>query len=134
MSIPDPIAEIRTLLIADSSVNSLVSGRVYGDEIDQADQANMPRAVVVLRESGGPGRLGLTLYRRTRIDTLCYGKDLSESALLHRYVREVLETMDRPTGTLFTAEVSSDGKNGRDPETQWPVSIASYLVLSATDP
>jgi hypothetical protein len=134
VSIPDPIAEIRTLLLADTDVASLAGTRVYGDDIAEGDQGSMPQATVVLREAGGPGRLGFTLYRRTRIDTLCYGKSLSESAQLHRYVREVLETMNRPTGTLFTAEVSSDGRNGRDPDTQRSLCIASYLVMSATDP
>lgn len=134
MSIPDPIAELRTLLLADTNVASLAGTRIYGDEIEETDQTDMPQATVILREAGGPGRVAYNLYRQTRIDTLCYGATLSESAQLHRYVREVLETMNRPTGTLFSAEVSSDGRNARDPDTQWPLCIASYLVMSATDP
>lgn len=134
MTIPDPIQEIRTLLLADADVASLVGTNVFGDELPESVRETMPAPVVVLLDAGGPGRVSMNLYRRTRIDTLCYGQTLSQSAQLHRYVREVLETMDRPTGTLFTAETSSDGTNRRDPVTQWPLCIASYLVMSATDP
>lgn len=134
MSIPDPIEEIRALLLADANVASIAGTHVYGDEIPEAVRVTMPVPVVVLLDAGGPGRSAFNLYRRTRIDTLCYGETLSQSAQLHRYVREVLETMNRPSGTLFTAEVSSDGTNRRDPVTQWPLDIASYLVMSATDP
>lgn len=134
MTIPDPIEEIRTLLLADTDVESLASTRVYGGEIAEAAREAMPQPVVVLLPSGGPGRAGYNLYRRTRIDTLCYGETLKQSHQLHLFVREVLETMNRPTGTLFSAEVSSDGVNRRDPVTQWPLCIASYLVMSATDP
>lgn len=134
MTIPDPIAEIRSLLLADADVASLAGTNVFGDEIKESVRATMPAPVVVLLDAGGPGRAGFNLYRRTRIDTLCYGETLSQSAELHRFVREVIETMNRPTGTLFSAEVSSDGVNRRDPATQWPLCIASYLVMSATDP
>lgn len=134
MSIPDPIEEIRTLLLADDDVASLAGTNVFGDEILESVREDMPQACVILLDAGGPGRAAFNLYRKTRIDTLCYGQSLSESAQLHRFVREVMETMDRPTGTLFSAEISSDGVNRRDPVTQWPLCIASYLVMSATDP
>jgi hypothetical protein len=134
VSIPDPLGELRTLLLADATVSGLVVTRVYGGEIPEKSLDGMPMATVVLREAGGPGRRGFNLYRNTRVDTLCYAATILDASLLHRAVREVLETMNRPTGTIFSAEMTSDISTARDPVTQWPVGIASYLVMTATDP
>lgn len=134
MSIPDPIEEIRTLLLADAAVTALAGERVFGGGLNLKVATAMPQASVVIKPSGGPGRRGYQKWRVTRIDTLCYGATLKESDTLHRNVREVLEQMNRPTPTLFSAEVSSDGSNAIDPIEQWPLCFASYLVMSAIDP
>jgi hypothetical protein len=134
MSIPDPVAEIRELLIADANVASLAGTRVYGGGLADSARVGMPQATVVLKPAGGPGRRGYQKWRVTRIDTLCYAATLEESEQLHRYVRDVMENMNRPSPTLFSAEVSSDGANAIDPVEQWPVCFASYLVTSAIDP
>lgn len=134
MSIPDPIEEIRTLLLDDDDVATLASDRVFGGTLTDAAREGMPQAAVVLKPAGGPGRRAIEKWRVTRVDTICYGRTLKESYQLHLYVREVLETMDRPSPTLFSAEMSMDGTNAIDPVEQWPTCFASYRVMSAIDP
>jgi hypothetical protein len=131
MSIPDPIAEIVALLAGDAAVAALAGTRVLGGSLTDAVREEMPAAAVVVKAAGGPGRRGFEKVRRTRIDTICYGANLEQSDELHRAVREMLETL-RPTGSIRSAIVSSDGNGAVDPTTQWPTTFASYLVLSAT--
>lgn len=130
MTIPDPIADIRTLLLADTGVSDLVSTRVFHSELPEAESANMPRQAVVLAQAGGPGRLKTMRTRTIRLDTICYGATLYESQRLHDTVREALETLATTSGSVKTVEMVSEGQNGRDPLKQWPVCFASYRVLT----
>jgi hypothetical protein len=132
VTIPDPLAAIIALLLDDDAVTALADGRVFGGELPEEHNAAMPQPAVVVSPAGGPGRPGTIKYRRNRIDTICYGATLLQSWQLHLAVREALETMGRD-GAVFTASISSDGANARDPVKQWPTCYASYSVLSATE-
>ena len=57
MAEADPIAAVRSILLADSGVTGQVSTRVYGDELPGSQNQQMPRKCVVLSYSGG-GSLG----------------------------------------------------------------------------
>lgn len=133
MSIPDPIAELTDMLLADTAVVALVDENVFGGELPVELNVSMPVAAVVLSPAGGPGRRRALKLRRTRVDTTCYGPTLEDAWALHTAVREALENMAR-TSTLLDVETSSDGSLARDATTQWPTCYASYLVLSAIDP
>jgi hypothetical protein len=130
MTIADPIADIRTLLLADTAVAALVDTRVFGGELPEAESAQMPRAAVVVSPAGGPGRPKFMKIRHTRVDTICYGATLHDSWALHLAVREALETLARSSGSLKAIEMSADAANARDPVKQWPTCYASYRVLS----
>ena len=132
MTIPDPIAELRTLLLADTAVAALVGTRVFHSELPESESANMPRQAVVLALAGGPGRHKTLKVRGLRLDTICYGATLYESYELHQAVREALETFPPPSGAVKSAEVVSDGQNARDPLKQWPVCFASYRLVTTT--
>lgn len=132
MSIPDPIADIVTLLLADNAVAALVDERVFGAELPADEAKDMPRAAIVVSPAGGPGRPGTVKYRRLRVDTICFGADLLESWQVHAAVREVLETLAHRDSSLFSIEMSSEAANARDPVKQWPTCYASYRVLTAT--
>ena len=132
MSIPDPIADVRQVLLDDAAVTDLVGDRVYHSELPETESANMPEQAVVLALAGGPGRPKNMQMRHLRLDTLCYGATLYESQQLHAAVREALETIDRRSDSAISVETASDGQNGRDPLKQWPVCLASYRLLSTT--
>ena len=132
MTIPDPIADIRALLVADAGVSALVGERVYHSELPESESPNMPQQAVVVAQAGGPGRPKKLKTRTIRLDTICYGATLYESLQLHLVVREALETLSVPTGSVKSVETVSDGQNARDPLKQWPVCFASYRLLSTT--
>lgn len=130
--IPDPIGELVVLLKADAAVAAIAGARVFSGGLPESGRGSMPQACVVVSPAGGPGRLGYNRYRRTRVDTTCYGVSLKESWDLHLVVREVLELLRR-NGSIFWAEISSDGANALDPVEQWPTCYASYVVMSADE-
>ena len=132
MTIPDPIADIRALLLADATVDGLVSGRVYHSEVPESESPNMPQQAVVVAQAGGPGRHKTLKTRTIRLDTICYGATLYESWTLHLAVREVVETLARRSNSVISVETISDGANARDPLKQWPLCFASYRVLTTT--
>lgn len=137
--IPDTLAELVTLLLADDGVTSAVGqdddlgSYVFGAELPEALNGDSPPPAVVLTFAGGPGRLKRLKLRRVRVDTTCYGPTLEVANRVHRVVREALENAPR-TQTLLGVETSSDGALARDRWTQWPTCYASYLVLAAIDP
>lgn len=131
--IPDTLAELTTLLLADDAVAALVGEHVHGGELPPEFNGDTPPASVVLSPAGGPGRRGALKLRRTRIDTTCYGPTLEITWAIHAAVREALENAPR-SQTLLNIKVSSDGALARDRWTQWPTCYASYLVLAAIDP
>lgn len=127
--IPDPISDIRDLLLADSGVAALAGARVYHSELPADQSQGMPVKTVVLAQVGGPGRAKRTNLRRIHLDTICYGETLYESQQLHDAVREALEELARPSSSIKTIETISEGQNARDPLKQWPVCFATYSVL-----
>lgn len=127
---PDPIADIRALLLADTDVQTQVGDRVYHSELPPTESAGMPQKTVVLSQVGGPGRAKRTNLRRIHLDTICYGETLYEAQQLHDAVREALEGLARTSSSVKTIETISDGQNGRDPVKQWPVCFATYTVLT----
>jgi len=132
VTLPDPIADLRTLLLADSGVAAIAGTSVYGGELPEPQAATAPAAAVVLRPSGGIGRLKTMKTRTIRIDTVCYGQTLKDSWTLHLAVREALETLARPTGCVKSVEMASEAANARDSVKQWPTCYASYSVLTTT--
>lgn len=132
MTIPDPIKDIRDLLLADAGVAALAGTRVFHSELPESESTLMPRQAVVVAQAGGPGRPKTLKVRTTRLDTICYGATLYESYELHLAVREALETMSRRSQSAISVEMVSDGQNARDPLKQWPVCFASYRLLSTT--
>ena len=134
MTIPDPIADIREVLLADAAVEALVGTRVFHSELPESESASMPRQAVVVAQAGGSGRPKTLKTRAIRLDTICYGATLYEAQRLHDTVREAVETLARTSGSVKAIETVSDGQNGRDPLKQWPVCFASYRVLTTTTP
>ena len=132
MTLPDPIADLRTLLLADPGVAALAGESVYGGELPEAQATVAPAVAVVIRPAGGIGRLKLMKTRMIRVDTICYAATLKDSWTLHLAVREALETLGRPTGCVKSVEMAAEAANARDSAKQWPTCYASYSVLTTT--
>lgn len=129
MTLPDPIGDLRTLLLNDGGVTAITE-LIYGDELPEDQASIMPTNAVVLTRAGGLGRLKQMLTRTIRVDTTCYGATLYDSGALHDAVREALENLTRPTGCVKSVEMASEAVNGRDTVKQWPICYASYTVLT----
>lgn len=127
---PDPLADIRALLLDDDAVSTLVDDRIFHSELPANESASMPRKAVVVAGAGGSGRRKTMHLRRLRVDTICYGETLYESQKVHDAVRNVLENLERTSGSVKTIETNVEGQNARDPVKQWPVCFATYAVLT----
>lgn len=127
----DPLEGVRSFLRADSDVAQLSGDRVFVAELPRDEVEEMPRKAVLLKPAGGPGGGAYLDFAKVRVDVDCYGETPKEAWLLHLAVRTALKNMRRTVvkGVLLhSADVSADGSSGRDPETDWPVTVATYLV------
>jgi hypothetical protein len=132
----DPVAAIRALLLADADTHALVGDQGVVDEIDEAIAPSMPKAIIVLKPSGGPGSPGggYQQYGASRIDLICYGATLYESYHVYLAVYGMLKHLHRVVSQgvlIHSATPQSKGSTARDPLNQWPVTYSSWVVLAA---
>lgn len=131
----DPIEALVAFLKADSAVAAILGARVFGGELDRREVQSMPRACAVLSPAGG-GLIGLEYqnYGDLRVDVDCYAATVQGSWTLYRAVYGALKEMKREIFAdtlLHWAKPSSRGTTGRDPLTDWPMTISSWQVLAA---
>lgn len=136
MSAADPVAACQTLLLADTATFALVSTRVYGGEIPADAVAEMPQASVLLNPAGGPRNPGggFQQFGAMRLDTLCYGATPNQAWQVYLAVYQALKqarSQDVDGMLLHSIDVLSKGALGTDPISQWPVCLASFVVLAA---
>lgn len=132
----DPIAALRTILLADPDLDTAVNGQVYGGEIPEAESKSMPVAAVVLRPAGGPSTPGggYQQFGKQRVDVVCYGHTLSESYAIDRLVYPILNAIQRQVADsvlVHSATCEAKAATARDPLKQWPTTYSSWLVLAA---
>lgn len=132
----DPIAAVRTVLLADTAVAALVSTRIYGGELPSGVNPLNVGGCIVLNAAGGPENPGggYQQYGNTRLDVFCYGSTLNQSWAVYLAAYTVLKQMRRQVSEgvlLHSASVSSKGATTRDPLTQWPVTLSTFMVLAA---
>lgn len=136
----DPLAAIRTVLLADPAVAALVTTRIFGGEVPETENSAMPRACIALSPAGGPGDNGFVDVGVNRVDLFSYGATMHEAWLVYIAAYEALKQMPRQrvAGTggaanvlLHSARPSSKGNLGRDPVKQWPLCLSSWLVTAA---
>lgn len=134
----EPIAALVTFLKADRAVAARVGTRVFGGELPRSENESMPRQAVVISPAGG-GALGggYQAFGDRRVDIDCYGSTGRESWLLYLDVHAALKALRREVHSrvlLHWARISADGSTGRDPDTDWPLTISSWQVLSSETP
>jgi hypothetical protein len=133
--IVDPIAAVSSVLLADADVAALAGVRVYGGAVPDTAKTAMPQACVVVKPAGGAGAgEGYMQWGRSRVDTYCYGASLHEAWNVYLAVYGALKQLQRQVADgvlLHSAAVLSKGALGVDPETQWPVTLASFSVTAS---
>ena len=97
----------------------------------------MPRACVVLRMSGGLGRVGSRDFvdiGETRIDVFNYGTTGQTATQLQRATHDTMKAMDRDVqgdALLHCAHQSSGPIWLRDPDGDWPLVLETWNVIAA---
>lgn len=135
--IPDALPAVRSFLLANTGVAAQVGTRVYAEYLDASQNASMPRKVVVLKSTGGPGGI-LPAIGRQRVDIRCYGETVYEARKVYRTVydamRYSLSRVAQGDTLLHQALPESEGLslietgggNG-----DWPFIQSSWLVTVA---
>jgi hypothetical protein len=129
----DPIAAVVGFLGADSAIGALAEDRIWGGELPPEYIQHWPGAATGAPPPGGGllGR-GYQQYGDHRIDVDCYGTTRPSSYKLYLAVRRALKDLRRAVhddALLHWARVSSEGRTLVDPNTGWPLTIASWQVL-----
>lgn len=132
--IPDVLADLRSILIADAEVNALVAGRVFVGEIPGAQAASMPRKCLVIKDAGGPENNGFLTLHSQRFDAFCYGETPYEANKVRRAVYSSLKSLSRRAqgaSLIHSVMVSGGALFQRDPDTDWPIRVQSFLALAS---
>lgn len=133
MTPPDPITALVEFLSDDEAITARAAGRVFGGELPESENDSMPRAAVVISPAGPP-TMGLAFQRYSdlRVDVDCYGATPSEAFDLYRDVKSALKNLSGATYNemrLYWCRQSAGPSEGRDPDTDWPMSLSSWQVL-----
>lgn len=145
---PDAFAHDLGALIAyltsDSTVNALVSGRIWGDEMPSSEAVSMPRKCVIINTVGQGGygresRSEIAIDRRMK-DVRCYGETPYEAERLWNAVNLALKRLRRhlvtpPSGLgqvlLYSAVKVAGPTSRREPDSEWPIAFGTYNVMVA---
>ena len=129
----DIIAAVRSYLLLDAVVPSLVDDRVYAGELPKGETPHMPRKAIVLRYAGGIESNSFVPITRPRIDITSYGETYHEAGTVDRAVYDALKALDRQTvdGVLLHGVALSGGPVMlKDPQTSWPYQWRSITVTA----
>ena len=138
-------ASLVTVLLADSQVQSLSSGRIFVPKLDATAGdpplgQEMPQACVVVRGTGGgslgPGARSRVPWNITRLDIQCFGSTPFEASQLHWAVYDVLTALERTVADdviLHDATVTGGPIDDRDPDTDWPYTLGVYDLSNSFD-
>lgn len=137
------VGALRAFLVADATVNTLSGGRVFANELPDAEAAAMPRKCVILTSAGLgsrglSARSNLAVSSRTKL-VRCYGETPYESRRMFDAVNQALKALTRRLATpaglspvlVYSAVATGGVTTTREPESEWPVSFSSYDVLTA---
>jgi hypothetical protein len=146
--VPEPLAALQSILSADATISSIVSDRVWLDEVPDPQVSMMPRSSIVLALSGGPNKYegGYMELSSERVDVFCYGTTATTARALYRAAFNVLHFLTRTT--VDDCLVHTAQKDGGpiwmrtdsvvfpgqvpDPTEHWPLIHSSWMVLAST--
>ena len=135
-AIQDAVSALIGIVGADAAVQTLLgvppNDRIFGLELDRDEAGSQPRKSLVISLAGGPGPDDYVELTRIRIDTLCYGETPPEAYKLSRTVHPVLKQINRQvqSNVLIHSVLKSAGPISlRDRDTDWPLTLDSWLVI-----
>lgn len=133
---PDPVDGLVAFLNSVPAITALASTRIYGGEVAKGAVSSMPQASIVVSPAGGLGVFGggYQQYGDRRFDVDCYGASVDSSHGLYLEVHEALKQMQPGNWAgvrLLWARPSAGGNTGKDPRTDWPVTLSSWQVLAS---
>ncbi|MED5546200.1 MAG: DUF3168 domain-containing protein [Pseudomonadota bacterium] len=136
---PDVVAAIVALLLADADVAGQVGARGFGGELPADETASMPRKAFVVRASGGASLTGGSFAEvdAQRLDVFTFGATPAEAGALSDLISLKLRRVERTVSaqTLIHWVKSAGGySSGREPVTEWPRTFRSFQVLHALGP
>lgn len=136
MVVANPITSIKTYLLTISAITALVGTRIYGEEIpfDATDEVDLPPTIVLdnagKRDLWGASNMDVSGFRVT---TRCYAPTLLQASDLDLLVYAAMKSINRwavaGVGGLHYATQESGPRMLRDPDTKWPYSVSSYMLM-----
>ena len=134
MSTADLLPALRQYLI--TNVSS-VSERVFSEELPEGEAISMPRKCIVIKEAGGYGNRGTLSVETQRVLITCYGEKPYDArsvrremhAVLRGLLPQVIEGTDSESVKLLSAVESSGPLSFRDPDTRWPYTQSTWMVM-----
>lgn len=137
MAIPDPVAALRSFLLADADVAALAGTRIFGSELPRSEVQAMPRKAALIRKAGAGASVGnasRVRFSAPRMDIFCYGETPYEAARLDLAVYEALKQMEpnvQGTCRLHDAVLAGGPIDLREEDTSWALVFRSYQVATA---
>ncbi|KKN42558.1 hypothetical protein LCGC14_0712080 [marine sediment metagenome] len=131
MTIQDPIAALRTFLLADSAIAALAGTRIHGNESPVTEAGLQPRYMLVFRFA--PGSIpepDVPLFV-PRIDFETYGETPYQAVTLYLALHDALKQLSRDVhnDTLLHGAIRQAGPlSQRDVNTHWPFVWSSWHV------
>ena len=128
----DPLPVVRAYLAADADLDTASDGRIYIGGVPTAQVKQMPRCCIILSDAGGNLAAGQDPEERIRVQCRVYHETMYEARNTAFQVRARLRALNgyKYSGSAILTAAPSGGPNTRvEPDTHWPVSISTYVIM-----
>ncbi|MCP5004697.1 MAG: hypothetical protein GY941_12280 [Planctomycetes bacterium] len=130
-AIQDVISALIIYLKAQSDISTLLGTRVFGLELPKSESVSMPLKAIVIVDSGSVRAADYSDISNARLDFRCYGETPFEARLVYRTLTPLLRELEKSVTDstfLYSAVHTAGPFPFRDTETDWPVTIDTWLV------
>lgn len=131
MAIQDGVGALITYLQAQSDISSLLSTRVFGQEVPKEQASGQPRKAIVIADAGGIRAADYSDINNMRLDFFCYGETTYQAKLVWRTLVPILTALERnvtDSTILFNAIHSAGPFPQRSAQVEWPLIIDTWLI------
>lgn len=133
MAIPNPLAAIVTMLLADADVTAECGTNVFGGELPRDETGSMPQKAIVVQASGGPAQNDYMRIMPQRVDIKAYGTTPTTAWGPYLAARDALRRLNGVVHSevlMLSAKVESQPVQLREPDgLEWPFVLGSFTVL-----